>query len=66
MHHKGEIIIILLFILEKGITAKEFNMRLFETWSLDLKLTSMENEALRSLLGLYTYKIDTICMTEPI
>ena len=40
------------FILEKGITAKEFNLRLFENWSLDLKLTSMENEALRSLLGL--------------
>ena len=40
------------FILEKGITVKEFNLRLFENWSLDLKLTSMENEALRSLLGL--------------
>ena len=54
MHPNGKVIIILLFILEKGITAKEFNLRLFECWSIDLKLTSMEKEALRSLLGLYT------------
>ena len=47
------IILLYLNLIENRITAKEFNLSLYESWSLDLNLTSIEKNALLSLLGSY-------------
>ena len=39
-------------LIENRITAKEFNLSSYESWSLDLNLTSIEKNALLSLLGI--------------
>ena len=36
----------------KKITAKEFNLDSYKSWSLNLNLTAMEEKALLSLLGI--------------
>ena len=46
------IVLLYLNLIENRITAKEFNLSAYESWSLDLNLISMEKNALLSLLGI--------------
>ena len=46
------IMLLYLNLIENRITAKEFNLSSYESWSLDLNLTSIEKNVLLSLLGI--------------
>ena len=53
----------MLFIGSK-VSAKEFNLSSYDSWSLDLKLTSREKKALESLLGIRTIRLQCFCIAE--
>ena len=50
------IVLLYLNLIENRITAKEFNLSSYESWSLDLNLTSIEKNTLLSLLGIEIIK----------
>ena len=52
IHNVRYIVLVYLNLIENRITPKEFNLSSYESWSLDLNLTSIEKNALLSLLGI--------------
>ena len=61
IHHNidqlTQLVYIILFILEKEITAKDFNLSCFESWSLELDLTAKEKKSLQVLLGMCSIRL---------